>query len=259
VNYGWRARIGFITPSNTLETPAYEFYLMAPEGVTLVGACLSVNELTPEAIETAQQQVEKVAKGVAAYSVDYLVVGGGPLAYIKGGRGDDRTLGRRVSLASGVTAVSEMTATVDALRSFGARRIAVATPFGPLLNEPLTRFLSAEGFEIASVRSLNKTKNAEITLLPTRASYQVARDAWREAQNADAIYISCPRWPVAPNIEALEQDLGVPVVASVQSWLWAALRHLGIGAPIPNYGRLLREIRPEGVKRDLRQPELVSA
>jgi len=137
VNYGWRARIGFITPSNTLETPAYEFYLMAPEGVTLVGACLSVNELTPEAIETAQQQVEKVAKGVAAYSVDYLVVGGGPLAYIKGGRGDDRTLGRRVSLASGVTAVSEMTATVDALRSFGARRIAVATPFHVHLRQNL--------------------------------------------------------------------------------------------------------------------------
>jgi hypothetical protein len=33
--YGWRGRIGFITPSAVVENNAYEFYLMAPRGVTI--------------------------------------------------------------------------------------------------------------------------------------------------------------------------------------------------------------------------------
>jgi hypothetical protein len=32
--YGWRARVGLITPSPGHENNAYEFYLIAPEGVT---------------------------------------------------------------------------------------------------------------------------------------------------------------------------------------------------------------------------------
>lgn len=243
MTYGWRARIGFITPSNTLETPAYEFYLMAPEGVTLVGACLSINRITPEALEAALRRVEAVAQEVAAYSVDLLVVGGGPLVYMAGKRGADRALGQRITAACGVPSISEITATIDAFRALGARRIAVATPFTKAVNERLANYLSEEGFEIASLVSLGMESNAEITLLPLRASYQAARDAWRQAGKADAIYIGCPRWAVAPNIEPLEQDLGAPVVGIVQSFLWAALRELGIGTPIANYGRLLRDIR----------------
>jgi hypothetical protein len=33
--YSWRRRIGFITPSAVVENNAYEFYLMAPRGVTI--------------------------------------------------------------------------------------------------------------------------------------------------------------------------------------------------------------------------------
>ncbi len=40
--YGWRARIGFITPTPAHENNAYEFYLMAPEGVTTVMTSLGV-------------------------------------------------------------------------------------------------------------------------------------------------------------------------------------------------------------------------
>jgi hypothetical protein len=32
-SYGWRARVGFITAGSTIETPVYEFYRMAPDGI----------------------------------------------------------------------------------------------------------------------------------------------------------------------------------------------------------------------------------
>src|SRR5262245_42301305 len=39
--YGWRARVGMITPSPGHENNAYEFYLIAPEGVTVCMTSLS--------------------------------------------------------------------------------------------------------------------------------------------------------------------------------------------------------------------------
>ncbi len=238
--YGWRARIGYITPSNTLETPAYEFFRMAPEGVVLVGACLNITRVTPDAVETAWRSVEEVARGMARYALDYLIVGGAPLAYLKG-PGADRELGRRVTAACGVPALSEMTATVDALRALAVKTVAVASPFTDTINAELVRFLGSEGFTVGSITSLGKDSNPDITMLPLRASYEMGRKARREAPSADGIYITCPRWPVSPNIEPLEQDLGVPVVGSMQAALWAALRHLGLRTPVPGYGRLLRE------------------
>ena len=46
--YGWRARIGLITPSPGHENNAYEFYLMVPEGITVCMTSLRVMALTQE-------------------------------------------------------------------------------------------------------------------------------------------------------------------------------------------------------------------
>ncbi len=42
-------------------------------------------------------------------------------------------------------------------------------------------------------------------------------------------------------IEALETELGVPVVGSAQALMWAGLRAAGIDEPISGFGRLLAE------------------
>ena len=40
--YGWLGRVGLITPSPGHENNAYEFYLIAPEGVTVCMTSLRV-------------------------------------------------------------------------------------------------------------------------------------------------------------------------------------------------------------------------
>ena len=44
-------------------------------------------------------------------------------------------------------------------------------------------------------------------------------------------------------IDALEQDLGLPVLSSNQALLWAGLRALGVGDPVEGVGQLLRRPR----------------
>jgi maleate cis-trans isomerase len=40
-------------------------------------------------------------------------------------------------------------------------------------------------------------------------------------------------------VEPLETDLGIPVVASNQACVWAALQAFGVKEPVYGYGRLL--------------------
>lgn len=238
MTYGWRARVGYITPSDTLETPFYEFQQMAPEGVVMVATCLNINHVTRESVDEAWARVAQAAQAVAAYSVDVVLVGGAPLAFLKG-PGSHHELAQLVEAACTVKTVTEMGSASDALRAVGATRIAVATPFNDKLNEPLVAFLESEGFTVMGVEGYGLSSNADITMLPLRTSYDVARRAFRRSPNADAVYIPCPRWPVSPNLQYLEMDLGVPVVASVQANLWSCLHRAGVAHLVPGFGRLL--------------------
>jgi len=41
-------------------------------------------------------------------------------------------------------------------------------------------------------------------------------------------------------LDALEQDLGRPVISANQASLWHCLRLSGVKGPVPGYGNLLR-------------------
>jgi hypothetical protein len=45
-------------------------------------------------------------------------------------------------------------------------------------------------------------------------------------------------------IEALEEDLGRPVLTANQVTFWSALRHAGVRAPVAHYGRIFVELLP---------------
>jgi arylmalonate decarboxylase len=57
---------------------------------------------------------------------------------------------------------------------------------------------------------------------------------------ADAIFISCTSLPTLKLIDAIEEQLGKPVVTSNQATFWNALQKLKLRVRLPNGGRLLR-------------------
>src|SRR5688572_14452121 len=61
---------------------------------------------------------------------------------------------RAVAEASGLPALTAMTAATDALRAVGATRIAVATPFSAAKNEHVRAYLAAEGFAVERMTGL---------------------------------------------------------------------------------------------------------
>jgi maleate cis-trans isomerase len=54
--------------------------------------------------------------------------------------------------------------------------------------------------------------------------------------------ITSSAWPTLTVIQALEDDLGKPVVSSSMGQIWWPLKTLGIKAEIKGYGKLLRTL-----------------
>jgi maleate cis-trans isomerase len=144
-----------------------------------------------------------------------------------------------------VPAVATSPSVVEALRSFGARRISVATPYPEWNNQRLRAYLAAQGFEVLNLEAeptAAKAGNQGINDQDPSVIVDFASRACRP--DADALLCSCTAWRSVEAVEEIERRTGKPVVTSNQSSIWMTLRKLGHTQPIAGFGRLLRNLTP---------------
>lgn len=235
--YGWRGRIGHLIPA-IHDTVGPEFDQVLPKGVMLVSSTLNVQNLLPEEFDRAFAMMEEGALILAREEVGAITIGGDPIFTYKG-LGSHQKIIDAVYAKTGIPTTTSISAFMDAFNSLGIKRLAVATPYTTERNEALRRYLEGSGFEVLAIKGLEITRNLDLTRVPFHASYQLGVEVFRKAKKAEGVYIPCPRWPVVGNIDPLEKDLGVPVVAYVQVLTWFGLRSLGIKESIKGYGTLL--------------------
>ncbi|GIH17748.1 maleate cis-trans isomerase family protein [Rugosimonospora africana] len=239
--YGWRARIGFLSPGAVDESSSRQFYRMAPPGVTIVRTALGVTDITPEQIGEALTRAEESARRLARTEPDCIILGGSPTVVL-GGYGSDNVLVDRIQRASGIQTSAAQSAAVEAMRVLGMRRVAVATPFPPPFPELLREFLEKSGLSVPALDSLG-VEYRKLRMSPLRAGYELAKRTFEAAGGADGIYFAGAPFPVADIIDRLERELNTTVISSMQCTLWKGLRMSKAteGVSITGYGRLLRD------------------
>lgn len=237
--FGWRARIGYINPGVYLYSQEWDQLL--PEGIVWAMVTAGVRSLTAEEFKPAFDKYLWAGEILASREVDFIICGGTPLQLTVGYE-KSLELARRIQETTGIPTVSQLTTLTDALKKLSAKKIVIATPYEKEHNEEHKRYLKKFGFDVLNMKGLGVKRNVDITKQPSYASYRLARETFREAPQADTVWVGCPAWPVLANIDILERDLGVSVVSDVTGCLWAALTALDIKVPIKGYGKLL-EIR----------------
>ena len=235
--FGYRARIGYISPS-VIELNAYDFYRIVPKGVGLIGVTCMVGGWKDEAYKQALAQVEACAKELGRRSCDFIIHGGAPLVLTQG-KGFELSLIEKVKSISGTPCTTSIMAAIDAFRDLSTSRLAVVDPYPPDLNQTMIKYLKDWGFEVASVVSL-ETTFTESSVVSIGDIYRAAKRAVREAGNATGIFIPCANFPVVDVIEEIETDLGLPVISNITSQLYVAFKTIGMREKINGYGRLLR-------------------
>lgn len=235
--FGYRARIGYISPS-VIELNAYDFYRIVPKGVGMIGVACMVGGWKEEAYKQALAQVEACAEELRRRFCDFVIHGGAPLV-LSQGKGFETSLIEKLQTITGVPCTTSIVAAMDAFRDLSAARLAVVDPYPPDLNEKMVRYLKEWGFGAASVVSLGTTFT-ESSVASVGDIYRAAKKSVQEAGRADAIFIPCANFPVVDVIEDIETDLGLPVISNITSQLYAAFKAVGMKEKITGYGRLMR-------------------
>lgn len=144
-----------------------------------------------------------------------------------------------VAEATGVPVVNASQANHAALKVFGARKIAVVTPFNAEVDQVVKANVEEAGFEVVAI------KGTCAPSLPAICETSLAdiRDVFREvaATPADAILQVGTALPVVGMIAELEMVTGKPVIACNAAVYWQALRAAGIDDRLSGFGRLFEE------------------
>ena len=237
--YGWRAKIGRISPSPET-VGAEEWRRSMPDGVCLVETRTLLHDVTVDGLTEAAKQVERAALELASAEVDVILQAGTAIAFFRG-FGHDQELSWRIHAATGIQATTSLTAVIEALRALEIKRPAIATPYLADIDARLVEVLEESGFEVAAIRGMGLKKSIDMGKVTPEETYRLARDVVRSAPKADGVLISCGNLRTFEAIETLETDSGLPVVTSNQAGLWQALRMAGIKDRLTSLGRLLSD------------------
>jgi maleate isomerase len=237
--YGYRARIGYTSPFAATEVFPYEFYGTVPKGVTLVITTLAVADRTPDELERSYTLSLSAAGEMALTGIDIMVLGGVPINLLRGYDKVDELISE-TQAKIGVPVTTSLTAQVEAMRTTGARKVAIAHPYPETSSKAFIDTVNYYGFEFAGALGAG-VKGREVGLIPLETSVELCRSLKREHPDIDTMWLPSPHWACVEAISAIEQELGVTVISANQAIVWQALRRCGISDQLEHRGRLLAE------------------
>lgn len=242
---GYRKKIGIVVPStNTIVGPECE--ALRPRGVTNHVARLTIKERPIQASEQGfLAHVQAMRDGIGP-AIDQVmtcapdaVIMGVAIEAFTGGVAAADALQKELSDRAGVRVAMGSTATVTALRKFGAKKIAVLTPHQPKGDETVRAYLAEAGFDIVRLHGLKCASPFAIAEVQPpqlrKALYEIDGD------DIDAILQVGTNLANAVIAADAERWLSKPVLAMNVITYWDALRNCGIDDRVYGCGRILEE------------------
>ena len=237
--YGFRGKIGLIVPStNTVNEP--EFNMMAPRGVSIHGArIMLLGKATTESYVKMAAETERAAAELATAEVDVIAWGCTSGSFVV----PRQEIEAKMEKASGIPSVTTSSAVLAALKTIGAKRIALGTPYVDFVNQEEIRYLEEAGFEVVSMYGLQLGETQEerrgIGRVPPESLSRFVR--FIDRPEADCVFLSCTNLATVPMIAELEAEIGKPVVSSNQATFWRSIRMIGLNDRPEGFGSLLTE------------------
>lgn len=242
---GYRKLFGVIGPStNTVVQPDFE--AMRVPGVTNHYSRIFVTD--PVALSDADfmagtqaisDNVMDAVRSVMTCKPDHLVMGMSAITFYGGVAGGE-DFRRWVTEVAGIGISIGSEALVAALRAYGGiRRVAFVSPYYPVANAEVRRYLEESGFEVGRDIPLQCRCWTDIAKVPVERLRAVLAELDRP--DVDALVQVGTNLSMVALAAETEARLGKPVIAINSATYWHALRASGIGDKVHGLGRLLSE------------------
>lgn len=231
-------RLGFIIPAiNVIAEDDYIALAADDVGVHFARADVDTNREVAEQFQQMIDAAPTLATSIAKAGITVVGFACTSASFFQG-EGSDQVIAQNMTAAAGVPTYTTATAAVNALRTVGAKRIAIATPYLSWVYEAERAFFQHAGFEVLAINGLERRGGTDINSITGDEIRALVEDIDRP--DADAIFVSCTDLPVLGLIDELERTYRKPVLSSNQATFWAAAKADGV-SPITGYGTLLKD------------------
>ena len=242
---GSRGRIGVIIPSTNIGVE-YDCQRIIPPGVTwhfgrffVEQPDLSSDDMFLAFIEAIRKTIPDAIRDIMTCEPTYIMMGMSAETFWGGLEGNAefearlrQDIGPDMGLTSGAAALKA------ALDAFGAKTVAALTPYQPVGDEQVRRFLEESGYTVTNVVGLKCDTATSIAHTPTREVIDVVLNQL-DTDNVDAIVQAGTNLSTQDIFPGLEKQLDKPVIPINIATIWHALRAHGIADKFFGRGWLL--------------------
>lgn len=242
------SRVGLIVPSSntTMETELPELFRRQSEATghkyTFHSARAGMKNVNRQELLAMVGKAAVCAEAVSDADVDVIayaclvaVMAQGPEAHVE----SERVIGDAAADNGHPAPVtSSAGALVRTLQQIGAKKVAMVTPYMKPLTGMVVDYIEGAGITVLDATSLEVDDNLAVGGLDPQNLPGIARQLKREG--ADVIVLSaCVQMPSLPAVQAVEDELGLPVITAATATTYEILKALGHQPAIPGAGRLL--------------------
>ncbi len=234
--YGYRERIGLILPS-TNTVAEQEFFRMAPEGISTHVTRVKLTATNPEGLKAMAGNARRAVDEMTNCLSDVIVYGCTSGSFLQGVEWEKQFRKELSELAQRPVLTTAYNCGM-ALKAFGKKKIAIATPYIDSLNKAAATYFTQLGYEIVSLKGLGIEVATDIGKNPPHAIYRLGKSA--VTADTELLFLSCTGIRSVEIVSMLEKDLGIPVFSSNIANIWAAMRIHGLHDKLDGYGSLLQ-------------------
>lgn len=234
-------QLGYLLPVLVADAIFYQFYRVLPPDVLLVAYPIALTGFTPTAVDAALGHFWEGVDFLSGRGVERIVQGGIPVSAYAG---RDRIL-RLVAEAerrTGIPVSADFEESIDALRSLGVRRVAVAAKWDDALMSAVGRYLTDAGLDVAGLTAEAHTAEQVVAIASDDGidlALRLGREAFKRFPDADGLLLAGGAWLSLQVIPQLEAEFDRPVVTNPGATFWSAMRQFGLRSPHAGWGRLL--------------------
>jgi len=242
---GARGRIGVIIPSTNIGVE-YDCQRIIPAGVTWHFARfwveqpdLSSDNMFLAFIDAIRNTIPDAMRDIMTCEPSYIMMGMSAETFWGGLEGNVEFearlrdfIGPTMGLTSGAAALK------SALDAFGAKTVSALTPYQPVGDQQVHRFLQESGYTVRKVIGLKCDTATSIAHTPPREVIDIVLNEL-DGEDVDAIVQAGTNLSTIDIFPALEKQLGKPVIPINVATIWHALRAHGIADKFYGLGKLL--------------------
>lgn len=230
------ARVGLVVLATDL-TIEHEFrkIFSGPEVGLFAARIMNETSVTPKTLSDMETRItDTVNLILPGEKLDVVAYGCTSASMVMG---EETVFSRIQESQPEAKCTTPATAAFAAFNAFGAKRIAVLTPYREDVNRIVKSYIESAGFEVPVFGSFNEEHDPTVARIDA-SSISNAVDQLKAAGDVDMVFVSCTNVRLIDAVCEIESQTGLPVTSSNHAMAWHAMRLAGDEREMPQFGSL---------------------